>query len=1507
MTSSNGKPFQPAIQPPATIVLSENSHQVLKRRYLRRGLDGQPIETIEGMFRRVARVVAEPDAAYGYDVSSTEDAFYGLLTSLRFFPNSPTFTGAGTPLGQLAACFTADMRVTTEQGMKRIADLQIGDRVLTHLGRYRPITELHQRAYSGTLLRIKIKLIATPLEVTPEHPIMTPAGWVRAGELRVGDKVAIGIPQGIRLTPHFDLAESVYANEPEMQVAGAAVRVRRPGAYQDLGRQATWANGFIEFMPDFARLGGYHVAGGTIGPDEQSVTRQGDVVYFEVQSIEAEDYVGIVYNCEVDEDHSYVTEGVVVHNCFVLPISDDLGKQSDGIFQTLRDAALIQQTGGGNGFSFSRLRPKGDKVASSAGVATGPVGFLRVYDTAFGEVAQGGCLVPDTLIFTAKGLLRLDEIVDLKQPGWQAHNLQVATDEGWRTSPHGYNNGIAPVLRVHTQQGLSLAGTPEHRVKILTENGPEWRCLRDLKKNDWIMVRLGQQRGKLQALRHPQRGHGNQTWPQLPSILDEELAFFLGYLTGNGFVASRADDHRVGVNIPHTSYLVEEMPALLERLFGTMVHRQQKPDDRSITLVLDNRAIKEFLQINGLDKPRSHAAYVPRLIRQSPPEVVGAYLRGLLEANGTLSHGYPCVTTTSSRLAEEVATLLIGLGCPVRLRTVMPGVTPSGKAHIYHVRIESSVGLQAWRDKIGCDKRSRFVVAHAWESDQRREATYVLPAAPYWLKPVLEELTLPLPQTDRRARGLGHKFGSENPRLRRALLRYLRNGRNFTRSAHDELCRISPEFAAHSPSPDGWWFVQVSGVEAIGEALTLDLEVNDNHTYLAYGMVTHNTRRGANMAVLRVDHPDIEEFISCKAQEGQITNFNISVGITDAFMQAVEEDAEFPLVNPRDGTVWRTVRARELFDKMVTFAHHNGEPGVLFLDTANRSNPVPHLYELEATNPCGEQFLGPYENCCLGSINLAQHITADNRVDWEKLRETTIAATRFLDNVVDANKYVPAVPQLREAALRARRIGLGIMGLGDIMYALGVRYGSEEGQEFAAQIMEFIRYHCMLTSIELARERGPFPAIKGSIYDPDDLKWQPPAPLAPYRRDWGRPAVDWAQVVAGIRQHGIRNAAQTTIAPTGTIGTVAGCEGYGCEPVFALAYTRTVKEGDKDLKLTYTSPLFAKALIEAGLDEATRQRIGEQVSVTGSCQDVIEVPEAIRRVFVVAQDITAEEHVRMQAAIQAFVDNSISKTINFASTATVEDVATAYKLAWKLGCKGLTVYVTGSRQEVVLETKATAQTKTTATQATQAQEAETARATTTKDQPGVVQPAAPEAPPPPYAVKRPRPSALPGYTYRKETPLGTAFITVNVNGDNKPFEVFMNVGKAGSDVQAVSEALGRLISLVLRLPSPLDPVERLQQVIDQLAGIGGGRALGFGASRVRSLPDAVAQVLREHLNSHYLAEEQLRREELQLPTEQLPLPIIDRPIGDLCPDCGQAAFVPTEGCRKCYVCGYSEC
>lgn len=640
----------------------------------------------------------------------------------------------------------------------------------------------------------------------------------------------------------------------------------------------------------------------------------------------------------------------------------------------------------------------------------------------------------------------------------------------------------------------------------------------------------------------------------------------------------------------------------------------------------------------------------------------------------------------------------------------------------------------------------------------------------------------------------------------------------------------------------------------------------------AFGEIAQGgTRRGANMAVLRVDHPDIADFITCKTDENQITNFNISVGITDKFMQSVAGDEDFELVNPQDGAVWKTIPARQIFEMIVKQAHHNGEPGVLFLDAANRQNPVPQLYELEATNPCGEQWLGPYENCCLGSVNLANHKGQNGTVDWLALQKTVEMSTRFLDDVVTTNAYVPAVSQLKEAAFRARRIGLGIMGLADLMYHSKIRYGSEKAQQFAGQVMEFVRYHCMRTSIELAKERGPFLAIKGSIYDPEDLTWRPPKPLFPYRHDFGRPGLDWDSVVEGIRLFGIRNAAQTTVAPTGTIATVAGCEGYGCEPVFALAYLRHVNDNGADLELQYTSPLFEQALIEADLDLESRQHIIASVSEIGSCQQLEEIPDHIRDTFVVAADISPEEHVRMQAAIQAFVDNSISKTCNFPAHATEEDVADAYRLAWELGCKGLTVYVTGSREKVVLETRATRGDK----------EINMKQATIW-----------PES-------KKPRASKLRGETHRVTTPLGNTYVTINENGGNQPFEVFIQTSKAGSDTAAVSEAIGRLISYVLRLSSPIPPRDRMEEVIKQLSGIGGGRPMGFGTNRVLSLPDGVAQALEEYLTERQLPDSKSNG--------QLPMQMSQLLFGDLCPECGEAAFVNEEGCRKCYGCGFSEC
>ena len=592
-------------------------------------------------------------------------------------------------------------------------------------------------------------------------------------------------------------------------------------------------------------------------------------------------------------------------------------------------------------------------------------------------------------------------------------------------------------------------------------------------------------------------------------------------------------------------------------------------------------------------------------------------------------------------------------------------------------------------------------------------------------------------------------------------------------------------------------------------------------------------RRGANMGILRVDHPDIMEFITCKL-EGDITNFNISVAITDKFMQAVELDENYDLIAPHTGEITGQLQARQVFEKIAGSAWASGDPGLIFIDKINNSpaNPIPELGQIEATNPCGEQPLLPNEACNLGSINLALFARPGvpdngrrNDVDWADLERTVRLAVRFLDDVIEVNPY--PLPEIDQAVKGNRRIGLGIMGWADMLFALGIPYDSTEALALGGEIMRFIKRTGHDQDIKLAKERGAFPNWAQSIYKDD------------------RPR---------------RNATVTTIAPTGSISIIAGVSS-GIEPTFALAYRHIVGERH----LLFMNPLLEKVAHDQGF--YTPELMAE-IAKRGYVGGMAGVPEEIQRIFVTAHEVAPEWHVRMQAAFQQETDNGVSKTINMSNSATRQDVTDAYKLAYREGCLGITVFRDGCKSEQVLHIGS----------------GEKDEKSTTQAQSGATTP--------PLTVK-PRARALSGVTYQARTPLGTAYITVNENGDNQPFEVFTNVGKAGSDTAAVAEALGRLISLTLRLPSPLSPRKRVAEVIDQLAGIGGGRPMGFGSQRVRSLPDAIAQVLADHIGLSETSVEARERD--------------DAKPGDLCPTCGQATLVAQEGCRKCYSCGFSEC
>ncbi len=643
------------------------------------------------------------------------------------------------------------------------------------------------------------------------------------------------------------------------------------------------------------------------------------------------------------------------------------------------------------------------------------------------------------------------------------------------------------------------------------------------------------------------------------------------------------------------------------------------------------------------------------------------------------------------------------------------------------------------------------------------------------------------------------------------------------------------------------------------------------------------TRRGANMGILRVDHPDVLEFISCKDDLTQVTNFNISVAVTDAFMVALEAGTSYDLIHPKTGKVVGQLDARDVFRKIIHGAWKTGEPGVFFIDRANQYNPVPRLGSYEATNPCGEQPLLPYDVCNLGSINVGLFVK-NGDVDWERLRTAVHLCTHFLDNVIDANKY--PLPEIDDLAKRIRRIGLGIMGWADLLVELGIPYNSDEGVALGRRLMEFVDEESKAASEKLGQQRGTFAEWERSIWGPDtsaarDAKGER---IRPLRR--------------------LRNCNLTTVAPTGTISIIAGCSS-GIEPLFAVAFMRN-QAGV--LMPDVNEAFVAIARREGWYSEALVTQIAEAGHIHFDA-----VPAKWQRVFVTAHDVTPEWHIRMQAAFQDFTDSAISKTCNFPNAATEDDVEQIYRMAFRLGCKGVTVYRDGARENQVLSTGTTAKKVSAAPKDAQVALAEAlgriaeleTELERTRTQLHDV-----EAENLQRRAKRSRPDLLKGSTRRVESPLGTMYVTITEDDKGQPFEVFMSLGKAGGALMADVEAIGRLISLALRSGIPLKEIYR------QLRGISSDRAVGLGPTKVLSVPDAIGIAIEKWMHEKQGVQQDLlsaspAREVVTGPTGpggEAPLRAggPDQDFIGACPDCGsQLAFI--EGCAKCHVCGFSEC
>ncbi|HAJ57265.1 MAG TPA: ribonucleotide-diphosphate reductase subunit alpha [Candidatus Omnitrophica bacterium] len=604
------------------------------------------------------------------------------------------------------------------------------------------------------------------------------------------------------------------------------------------------------------------------------------------------------------------------------------------------------------------------------------------------------------------------------------------------------------------------------------------------------------------------------------------------------------------------------------------------------------------------------------------------------------------------------------------------------------------------------------------------------------------------------------------------------------------------------------------------------------------------TRRGANMGILRVDHPDIMDFIVCKENDKEINNFNISVAITEDFMKHVVNNEEYELIDPSTKKVVRKINAKTVFDLMVKMAHKNGEPGIVFIDRINNDNPTPNIGKIESTNPCGEQPLLPFESCNLGSINLyallKKNAAEKLEIDWDNLKRIIHLAVHFLDNVIEVNKYPLA--EIDKMTKQTRKVGLGVMGWASALAKMMIPYDSDEALALAEKLMSFIHTEARIESLELAKERGTFPAFKGSIYDKE----------------------------SGLK---LRNATLTTIAPTGTISIIAGPCSSGIEPMFAISYYRSnVLDNDKMIEI---EPAFKEVMEERGLYS---RKLMEKIAEKGSIHDIEEVPVEIRRAFMTAHDISPEWHIKMQSVFQKYTDNAVSKTVNFHQDATIDDVRNAYMLAYEQGCKGVTIYRDKSRDEQVLNIGS----KEPAKAAVKASEVKIG--------------------------PRPRPEVVMGTTTKVSTGCGNLYVTINTDEHNTPFEVFTQMGKAGGCAASQLEAIGRLVSLAFRSGVDVKVItEQLRGIRCPSPSWEKGARIFSCADAIARVVERrlVNDKIEAKVSADTAAEAEDILNQVSKSEEQLEEHITGNIVG-VCPDCG-GAVRHEEGCVKCSACGYTKC
>jgi ribonucleoside-diphosphate reductase alpha chain len=1416
-------------------------------RYSLKDTSGNALEhSPEQMWARVARGIAEVEQT-PQKRAEWEKNFYDVLADFQFVPGGRILAGAGS--GHAVTfynCMPPEQAVLTDSGYRPIAQIKVGDLVVTHRNRLRPVLHTFERETAETLYCIR-----------PEHP--------DHADLRVTGDHKIYVIRSEWVSSPVAPSEPHLRHEP----AWLAASTIKPGDYIALVAYHRESPPF-DFLYDDLRWG-------------------------KVAAVVCEAYTGVVCDLEVEEDHSFISAGIVVSNCFVIPSPQD---SRQGILDNLKVMTEIMARGGGVGINLSTLRPRGSYIRTVNGTASGPCSWAQLYSVATGDVIQqGGCFGPDERIATDHGLIPARELADRLDQG---EPLQAQTHKGWRPFTAVFRNGHQDLYEVTTSRGYQLRVTREHKMGVLSNGEISTVPLRNLAAGQDILLLFGE-------------GTKAELYPDaITAIVPVESAEVFDFevadvhlLVANGIYTSNSRRGALMLMLDDDHPDIEEF-ITVKRTAGKIEHANLSVciSDRFMQAVKDDTdwhllwqgEVKKTVRARGLWDLICTSAW-----ESAEPGVV------FMDRYNTLSNTWyyenircvnPCVTGETLVASEQGYTPARDLRTGLSIRTPA-GLKPikklynNGRQDIYRVEFSDGGSLHATADhKLKVVRGAQY----AWVPvSELREGSEVLVVPHETFGPpqnlpqaaldyiAAQELTLATCYERKLGVLVGATLGSGSVH-------------EFSFDAHEDA-----------------WYHTFNGLLAdmhiqtqqmpAGGAGNLALKVACTTVqcqtlaalFTHLGMTSHRALPLSFMCLdkaflagildglfsmagslqITADTPMVRLHTSSNelAQQARLLllQFGIHAQISRTACLADDEqkDAGYDVVVLQAGIARfyaeiglshpeKATRLKEVAENW----HLAGQPwtaSVVSVRETGTREEVYDLYEPETltwiTNgycslDCGEQGLPPFGVCNLGALNLSAFVH-NGQMDYERLAEKTKVAMRFLDNVVDATEYF--IPDNAEAQLGTRRTGLGTMGLADALIKMKIAYGSDESVPVIEKMYETIRNAAYEASSDYAAEKGAFPRFECDKYMQGHFIKQLPR-----------------SIQEKIRQHGTRNAVLLTQAPTGTTSLLAGVSS-GIEPVYDFAMIR-------------------------------RDRTGEHILYHPLLQEWrAEHPnEATPDYFVSSKDLRPEEHMRVQATIQRYTDSSISKTVNAPNEHTIEQVQMLYSLAYETGCKGVTYYRDGSRDAVLtrIEDEKKAEQK--------AEEQTFVMEPVTSIQQGI----------------KPLPAVVHGYTRHLNSPEGKVNITIN-SDEQGPLEVFINVGKAGSDIAALAEALGRLVSLNLRILSPLSQVDRVKVIAEQLRGIGGSRSVGFGAQQVRSMPDAVARALELHMaslqkesepgsetsptanghwqNNHNGEDDSQIQEVSPLLLNRLSV------TGNLCPECGCNTMVFEEGCKKCYGCGYSEC